>query len=114
MHEISLIKNIIEIVMAEMPEHNITRIETITLRIGEMRQVVPGALLFGFDILSSGTSLEGAKIIIENVPIAGHCNKCGQNFVIENEWFSHCPECKKSDYDIISGKELEIVEFEGS
>jgi hydrogenase nickel incorporation protein HypA/HybF len=113
MHEISLIQSIIEIIMAEMPKHNITKVETITLKIGKMRQVVPDALLFGFHILSKDTPLEGANLIIEDVPTKGCCKVCGQDFAIEN-WLSNCPGCGKANYDIISGKELEIVEFEGS
>ena len=68
MHEVSLIQSINEAVMAEMPKHNITKIESITLRIGEMRQVIPDTLIFAFEILSKDTPLEGAKLIVENIP----------------------------------------------
>lgn len=113
MHEISLIESIIEIIIAEMPEHNVTRIESIALRIGEMRQVIPETLHFGFDILSKDTPVEGAKLIIESVPIKGRCRTCGQEFVIEN-YLNNCPKCEGIDNEIISGKELEIAGFEGS
>ena len=112
MHEISLIESIIEIIMAEMPKHDITRVESITLRIGEMQRVVPDALLFGFDILSKDTPLEEAKLVIENVPTKERCKTCGQDFVVES-WFESCPKCGKTDVEIISGDELETVEFEG-
>jgi len=113
MHEVSLIENVIKIVVAEMPKYNITRVETITLRIGEMSQVVPDALVFGFEVLSKGTALEGARLIIENVPTKGCCKGCGKEFVI-GDLFDVCPECGETNIEIISGKELEIVEFEGS
>ena len=112
MHEISLIESIIEIIASEMPKHNITSVETIKLRIGEMRQVVPDVLLFGFQVLSKGTPLEGAELIVENVSMRGHCRLCDQDFAME-DLFSNCPRCGKAEYDIISGRELEIVEFEG-
>ena len=113
MHEISLVENIIEIIMAEMPGHGVARVESITLRIGEMQQVVPDTLLFAFDILSKDTPLEGAEVIIEDVPIRGHCRICGQDFAVE-DWIARCPECEKMDVEIISGRELDIVEFTGS
>ena len=113
MHEVSLIQSINETVMAEMPKHNITKVESITLRIGEMRQVIPDTLLFAFEVLSKDTPLEGAKLIIENIPTRGRCKKCGQEFVVEN-WIRTCSECGGTDIEIISGREMEIVEFEGS
>lgn len=113
MHELSIVESIIEIIISEMPRHNLTKIESISLRIGEMRQVVPDALHFGFECLSKDTPLEGAKLNIENIPIKGCCNQCNHEFILEN-WLESCPNCHSNEIEIISGKELEIAEFEGS
>lgn len=113
MHELSIIESIIEIIIAEMPKHKLTRVEKISLRIGDMRQVVPDALLFGFECLSKNTPLEGAVLSIENVPIRARCNACQTEFQLNN-WFQGCTKCNASEVEIISGKELEIAEFEGS
>ncbi|MBC8185808.1 hydrogenase maturation nickel metallochaperone HypA [candidate division KSB1 bacterium] len=113
MHELSIIENIVEIVLAELPKHNIKKVESISLRIGEMRQVVPEALHFGFECVSQNTPVEGAELIIENVPIKGHCFHCNNEFILKN-WLENCPSCKNNCVEIISGKELEIKEFEGS
>ena len=69
MHEISLVQSIIKIVIAELPEYNMTKVDAITLKIGKMRQILGDALLFAFDILGKDTPLEGAKIIIEKIPV---------------------------------------------
>ena len=113
MHEISIVENIIKIIMAEIPKHGITRVESIRLAIGEMQQVVPDTLLFAFDVLSMDTSLKEAKLIIESIPIRGRCRVCFQDFPIEN-WGGKCIRCGKTDIEIISGKELDIIELEGS
>lgn len=113
MHELSIIENIVEIILNEMPKHNIKKVERISLRIGEMRQVVPEALHFGFECVSKNTPVEGAELIIENVPIKGHCFHCNNEFLLKN-WLQSCPSCKNNSIEIISGKELEIKEFEGS
>ncbi|MBN1350437.1 hydrogenase maturation nickel metallochaperone HypA [candidate division KSB1 bacterium] len=112
MHELSLIANIIDIVREEMPRHNLKKIQRITLRIGEMRQVVPEALHFGFECLSKDTPLEGAELKIENVPLTGFCNQCNKKSAI-TDWFQACPVCQTGALEIVSGKELEIAEFEG-
>ena len=113
MHELSIVQNIIEIILAELPKHNLTKVETISLRIGEMRQVVPDALYFGFECLSKDTALEGAEVKIENIPIKGRCRQCSHEFILEN-WLENCKKCGQNHVEIISGKELEIAEFEGS
>lgn len=112
MHEVSLIENVIEIVMAEMPKHGITKVENITLRIGQMSMVMSDALIFAFEVLSKGTPLENATLSIESVPTEGRCRGCGEEFIIK-DWPTDCPKCGGTDIELISGKELEIAEFEG-
>jgi hydrogenase nickel incorporation protein HypA/HybF len=112
MHEIAIVESIIDIVSSEMKKHNMTRVETIKLKIGEMSHIMPDALTFGFDISSKGTPLEGAKLIIETVPIRGQCKDCDTEFTIK-DMIDTCPKCGGISFKIISGKELEIVEFVG-
>ena len=112
MHEIAIVESIIDIVSTEMKKHNMTKVETIKLRIGEMSHVMPDALFFSFDISSKGTPLEGAKLIIETVPTKGRCKGCGTEFTIKDT-FDICPNCGGISFEIISGKELEIAEFVG-
>jgi len=78
-----------------------------------MRQVIPEAMQLGFECLAKNSPLEGAELIIEKVPIAGYCQNCGKKFRL-NDWSQKCPQCSCERMEIISGKELEIVEFEGS
>jgi len=113
MHEISLIENIIEIITSEMRKYNITKVSVIRLRIGEMSHVVPEALTFGFEMMSKDTPLEGAELVIESVPTKGRCNNCGTEFMM-TDILDICPDCKGTRMEIISGKELEIAEFEGN
>lgn len=113
MHELSIVQNIIDIILAELPKHNLTRVESISLRIGEMRQVVPDALFFGFECLSKNTPLEGAEVKIEHIPIKGRCRNCQHEFILDN-WLQSCQKCGQNHVEIISGKELEIAEFEGT
>ena len=113
MHEISLVENIIDIVTSEMQKHSITKVSVIRLRIGEMSHAVPEALTFGFEMMSKDTPLEGAELVIESVPTKGRCNDCGTEFVM-TDILDICPDCRGARIEIISGKELEIAEFEGN
>jgi len=113
MHELSIVQNIITIILSELPKYNFSKVQSISLRIGVMRQVVPEALFFAFECLSKGTPLEGAEIKIENIPITGRCRNCRHEFIFES-WQENCASCGENQIDIISGKELEIAEFEGT
>ncbi|MBD3289873.1 hydrogenase maturation nickel metallochaperone HypA [candidate division KSB1 bacterium] len=113
MHELSIIESIIDIILSEMPKHNMKTVDKISLRIGEMRQVVPEALHFGFDCLSANTPLEGAELFIESVPIKGRCKACESEFRL-GTLYQECEKCNSTEVEIVSGKELEIAEFEGS
>lgn len=113
MHELSIVQSIIDIILTELPKHNLTKVESISLRIGAMRQVVPEALYFGFECLSKNTPLEGARVLIENIPVRGRCRQCQSEFILDS-WLDNCKSCGQSQIEIISGKELEIAEFEGT
>ncbi len=112
MHELSIIQQVAEIVLAEMPQHNLQSISKISLRIGAMRQVVPEALRFAFDCLRPGTPMESARLLIEMVPVRGKCRHCQNEYPVDN-WLDPCPECGDGNMEIVAGKELEIIEIEG-
>jgi hydrogenase nickel incorporation protein HypA/HybF len=113
LHETAIAENIIDIVTSELSKHGLTKVQSIKLRIGEMSHVMPDALIFGFEVMSKGTPLEGAKLIIESVVTRGLCKKCGTEFIIK-DMLDVCPKCEYPYFEIISGKELEITEFDGS
>ena len=112
MHEISLVENIIDIITSEMRKYNITKVSIIRLKIGEMSHIVPEALIFGFNTISKDTQLDGAVLVIENIPTKGKCGDCQTEFVM-TDFLDICPNCGGTKIEIISGKELEIAEFEG-
>ena len=73
--------------------------------------IVPESLSFCFEVMTAGTELEGAKLIMEIIPLVGHCQSCDRDFQIENYAFA-CPYCQSTDIKTVSGEELSIVEME--
>ena len=45
----------------------------VELKVGHLRQVVPSRAGFAFELVAEGTELEGAELVIEEVPAAGRC-----------------------------------------
>ena len=46
------------------------------VRVGHLRQVVPDAMAFSWEMLTAATELEGARLEIEHVPATVACNAC--------------------------------------
>ncbi len=109
MHEVGIMEQTVEIAIDRAGR--VDRIYTLKMRIGKMSGVVPEALEFAFDVVTQGTIAEGAKLEIETIPVTCYCSNCNSNFQ-PSDLFYECPECGKFSYQILSGKEIELVSVE--
>ena len=80
----------------------------VQLKVGHLRQVVPSALSFSFELVAQGTSVEGATLDIEAVPAIGECRQCGARTRLEN-FPLQCGACGAFNPLVVAGEEL-IVE----
>jgi len=111
MHEMSIAQSLIDIIQEEMNRHEATFLKSVRLNIGQLSAVVPESLSFCFEVITTGTPLEGAELIMDMVPLTGSCRACKETFEIEDYAFS-CPSCGSPEIDTISGQDLSIVEME--
>ena len=58
-----------------------------------------------------GTALEGAELVMEEVPVVTRCRECGAECTLEKPAFS-CQACGSGGIDVISGRELDITSLE--
>ena len=70
MHELSVCDAIVGTTMKRADGRPVTQV---TVRIGHLRQVVPDALQFGWEVLTESTDLKGCALVIEQVPAAVKC-----------------------------------------
>jgi len=101
----------VDIIREEMEKHRATVLRSVHLHIGQLSAIVPEALSFCFEVMTSGTNLEGARLDMEIIPLRGVCRACHKEFEIQNYAFE-CPHCGNRDIQTISGQELSIVEME--
>ena len=111
MHEMSIAQSLIEIIKEEMTKNDAAKLKSARLQIGQMSAIVPDALDFCFSVITEGTALEGAELIMDRVPLRGVYRKCAFEFDIINYAFL-CPACGSSDIDALSGRELALIEIE--
>lgn len=108
MHELSLATGIVETVVKHAAGR---RVSSVQMRIGTMRQVVPGSLDFYFAICSKGTPCEGAALELEILGARSRCRGCGVEWELELPDF-RCPQCSGAEIEILSGTEFEVESIE--
>ena len=107
MHEMAIAQGILDIVFKTAAEHKAKKVTSIKLLIGQMTQIEPESLSFGFEALAMGSIAEGANLDITIVPLVGKCNSCEQQFSVEKYCFL-CPHCNSASVVVVSGRELAV------
>ncbi len=111
MHELSIAKNIFELIDAEMVKCGAKELKSLKVRIGELTAVDPEALRFAFDSCILNTHMQGAAIIIEEVALTGWCAECARGFAII-DYSNICPHCNCTSIERLTGTELDIISME--
>ena len=95
MHELSVSSAIVDTVVRHAEGRRVTAVR---VRLGRLRQVVPGSLAFYFELVSRETVCDGARLEQELVPAALRCEDCGHEWEIDMPFF-RCPVCESAQRD---------------
>ena len=114
MHEYSVTESILQIACEQagkIPEAK--RVTDIKIQLGQLVGFSEDSIRFFWQILSQGTTCEGANLHFEHVPAELHCMTCDQAFTIPDELIA-CPSCSGIRVRIVRGNEflLESIEVE--
>jgi hydrogenase nickel incorporation protein HypA/HybF len=108
MHELSLAEAVVGIACRHAAGRPVARVE---LKVGHLRQVVPSALAFAFELVAQGTAVEGAELVMEEVPAAGRCRRCGSESELP-DFPLQCTACGALDIELLRGEELLVDALE--
>ena len=108
MHELSIADGVAQVASRHARGRRVTRVE---LRVGHLRQVVPSALEFAWQLVTDGTSLDGAELAIEEVPARGRCRACTAETTMES-FPLQCGRCGGLDLEVLAGEELLVDALE--
>lgn len=104
MHEMSITQSVVDICSQNAGNKRVTEV---TLEIGALSGVVPDAIEFCFEACTKGTSLEGARLLIEKIPGRGRCRACTAEFSLDS-YHEPCPACSGFGVEILFGEELRV------
>ena len=102
MHELAIAESVVRIAAAHAGERTVSRVD---LKVGHLRQVVPSALAFSFELVAQGTCVEGA------VPAAGRCRSCAGDGELRAVPLA-CARCGSWDVEVTRGEELLVESLE--
>ena len=108
MHELSICSAIATTAARHADGRAVTQV---TVQIGHLRQVVPDALQFSWEVVSSASDLERAELVIEQIPAVVECRACGARTTLDLPILA-CGSCGGFDVNLISGEELMVVSLE--
>jgi hydrogenase nickel incorporation protein HypA/HybF len=108
MHELSICDAIVSTAAKHADGHSVSRV---TVQIGHLRQVVPDALQFSWQVVSESTSLKNSSLVIEQVPAVVVCVACGARTTLDLPILA-CGRCEGFDVKLISGEELVVVSID--
>ena len=111
MHELGITESILKIAVSEAEKHNAEKILSIKIKLGEYSDIVPQLIQEYFNIVSDGTKADGAKLIIERIPVTIYCNDCLKESLMEKRRY-RCPVCGSQNIKMLTGKEFYVESLE--
>lgn len=109
MHEISLVRTIFRTLEEQFPPEDLSRIESIQLKIGPLANVDAILLKNAFDAVveQEETRFSTTQLVVHEIPILIECTACGQTSTVENYHFV-CAHCGLPGANVVQGNELLI------
>ena len=108
MHELSISAAVVDTAVRHARGRPVT---LVSLRVGQLRQVVADSLDFYFGIVARGTLCEGARLEQELVAARLRCRECDREWAVDEPAF-RCPSCDGAAVEVLCGEELEVESIE--
>jgi hydrogenase nickel incorporation protein HypA/HybF len=110
-HELAIADAVVSMVLEQAGDRRVSRVG---MRIGHLRQVVPSALRFGFELIAHDTAAEGAELEIDAVPVSVWCEDCAAESTA-TAFPLVCDRCGTTSVAVLRGNEMlvEWIETEG-
>jgi len=111
-HELSIALSLVDVACDAVSRLGRVRVEALHVRLGALSGVVKEALAFSFEVAVKGTTLEGARLEIEDVPITARCPQCNAERTLDTVLYLRCPVCDTMLTELVHGREVELTALE--
>ena len=112
MHELAIVEALIDQVGQELERAGQPgRVLRVELSIGRLSGVLGEAVRFAFGLLTPGTRVEGAELVIQEPKAVCNCRACRTQSEID-DLVVQCPRCASGDISIEGGRDLLLQSIE--
>ena len=111
MHEVSLCNSLVDLIRDQQQQRGFERVLKVFVDVGVLGHVDPHALEFAFDVVSPGSALEGALLVISEIAGKAWCMDCSKMVSILQRGDA-CPGCGGFGMIVEQGDELRLKELE--
>jgi hydrogenase nickel incorporation protein HypA/HybF len=111
MHELSIAQALVEQIERIARRESSSRVESVTLSVGDLCGVDPRALEMAFPLAAEQTIAEGADLKIHTASATVQCRGCGEGGRADPLLLC-CGRCGSTDVEINGGRELLITSLE--
>ena len=111
MHELSLAQSLVEQVLKAAEAEHAVQVLRVVVAVGPYSGVEKNAFEFAFPFAADGTVLEGAELVMEDVPAGIECRICRATARAEPAQLV-CPRCGSDHVELKGGHDFRIREIE--
>jgi hydrogenase nickel incorporation protein HypA/HybF len=111
MHELAVTESILNIAVKHAQQAQAARVTDLYLVIGRLASIVDDSIQFYWDIISSETVCQGAKLHFKRVPAELLCLSCQQPYTLDDD-LCPCPNCGSSQVKVTSGDQFWLDSIE--
>lgn len=110
MHELGVVLEIFDLIEEIMAEQDLKKVSTVTVELGELSGVLPDYFRECWNAARLGGLFEETELKLNIIPARAKC-ACGEEYEMTKN-SRICPRCRKTDYEIISGREFNVLSIE--
>jgi hydrogenase nickel incorporation protein HypA/HybF len=114
MHELPLVKEILDIALRHAEANGVSRIVSINLKIGALCDAEDQWLQRYFSLASRGTKAADASLILSRESAKAKCGACGKEFALTGDSTEKvcCPLCGRRECSLVAGTDYFIESME--
>ncbi|GAB2460927.1 hydrogenase maturation nickel metallochaperone HypA [Xylanimonas ulmi] len=109
MHELSLLRAVVDSVARVAAQRRARGVEAVGLRVGTLASATPEALRTAWPLAISGTAVAGARLDIDVVQAAVRCAECARDVPVDRFYALVCPVCATPTGELVTGRELAVA-----
>lgn len=110
MHELALLTSVVRAVEEACTDGS--TVTAVAVRVGTLSGAVLPALEGAWPMAVAGSVIEGARLVLEEVPAAVWCPACAAEVEIDAFYALRCPVCANPTANLVHGREFEVMYVE--